>query len=324
MRSVVVTKFGGPDVLKVTDVPLPEPNASQVRIKVEACGLNYADIMQREGLYPNGPKPPYGAGFEVAGVIDEVGADATQWNIGDAVCGFCENGYSEYVVTEASRIMPKPASLDFPQAAAIPCQYLTAYHALVTLSRVKEGQFVLLQAAAGGLGTLMVQIAKNLGAKVLGTCSTDEKCQLLEELGCDFPINYSKRDFAAEAKRITGGAGCDLIVESIGGEIFDKSLRCLKPRGRLVTLGLAGKQPNTVTTLQLLTNNFTVSGFHLMAYVPDPEAMFNAVQDLEKWLAEGKLKIITRHVFPLAEAAQAQQFVAERKSTGKVVLVTAV
>lgn len=324
MRSVVVTKFGGPDVLKLTEIPLPEPNESQVRIKVEACGLNYADIMQREGLYPNGPKPPYGAGFEVAGVIDAVGADATQWNVGDAVCGFCENGYSEFVVTEASRIMPKPASLDFLQAAAIPCQYLTAYHALVTLSGLKEGQYVLLQAAAGGLGTIMVQLAKNLGAKVLGTCSSDEKCLLLEELGCDFPINYSKRDFAAEAKRLTGGAGCDLIIESIGGEIFDKSLRCLKPRGRLVALGLAGKQPNTVTTLQLLTNNFTVSGFHLMAYVGDAEAMFKAVQDLEKWLGEGKLNIITKHVFPLDQAAEAQKFVAERKSTGKVVLVTSI
>ncbi|MFA6243687.1 MAG: NADPH:quinone oxidoreductase family protein [Candidatus Hydrogenedentales bacterium] len=323
MRSIFVTKFGGPDVLKMSDAPIPEPKESQVRIKVEACGLNYADIMQREGLYPNGPKPPFGAGFDVSGVIDAVGADATEWKVGDAVCGFCENGYSDYVTTEVTRIMPKPASLDFQQAAAIPCQYLSAYHTLVTLSGVKEGQFVLLQAAAGGLGTLMVQIAKNLGAKVIGTCSTDEKCQYLEELGCDFPINYSKRDFAAEAKRITGGAGCDLIVDSIGGEIFDKSLRCLKPRGRLVAIGLAGKQPNTVTTLQLLTNNFTVSGFHLMTYVSDAEAMFRAIQDLEKWLSAGTLKIVVRHVFPLEQAAEAQKFVAERKSSGKVVLVTA-
>jgi NADPH2:quinone reductase len=316
-----VAKFGGPEVLQVTDVSVPEPRQGQVRIKVEASGINYADIMQREGLYPNGPKPPFGAGFEVAGVIDKITDEAGQWQVGDAVMGFCEDGYSEYVVTDAVRIMPKPESLDFAQASAVPCQYLTAYHALLTLSGLKEGQTVLIQAAAGGLGTLMVQVAKNMGAKVIGTCSTDEKCELLTELGCDYPMNYTKRDFVVETKRITGGVGCDLVVESVGGDVFDKSLRCIKPRGRLVTLGIASRTPGSVTTLQLLPNNLTVSGFHLTAYLADGEAMMNAVRDLHAWLGAGTLKIIVRHRFPLEEAAAAHRFVSERKSVGKVVLV---
>jgi NADPH2:quinone reductase len=277
--------------------------------------------MQREGLYPNGPKPPFGAGFEVAGVVHAVGPGDVPWKPGDAVMAFCENGYSEYVVADAARILPKPESLGFAAAAAVPCQYLTAYHALITLANLHEGQTVLLQAAAGGLGTLMVQIAKNVGATVIGTCSTEEKCELLSELGCDHPINYTKRDFAQDVKHLTNNTGCDLVVESVGGEIFDKSLRCLKTRGRLITLGVASRQPATVNSVHLLASNLTVSGFHLMAYTNDADAMANALRDLDRWLSDGKLRIVARHQFPLDSAAEAHQFVSDRKSVGKVVLV---
>jgi len=322
MKTVIVTKFGGPEVLTVQDAATPEPRLGQVRIKVHAAGLNYADIMQREGLYPNGPKPPFGAGFEVAGVVDAVGPGDTSWKTGDAVMGFCESGYSEYVVADAARLLPKPDALDFHAAGAVPCQYLTAYHALITLADLREGQTVLLQAAAGGLGTLMVQIAKNVGATVIGTCSTEEKVELLKELGCDHPLNYAKRDFAQEVKRLTNSAGCDLVVESVGGDVFDKSLRSVKTRGRLITLGVASREPATVNSVHLLASNLTVSGFHLMAYTEDAEAMGNALRDLERWLGDGKLRIIARHRFPLEAAAEAQQFVSDRKSAGKVVLTT--
>ncbi len=321
MQTVIVTKFGGPEVLDVQEAPMPEPSEGQVRIKVQASGLNYADIMQREGLYPNGPKPPFGAGFEIAGVVDAVAGEGGTWKVGDAVMGFCESGYSEYVMAESARLLPKPEALDFAAAAAVPCQYLTAYHALRTLGGLQEGQVVLLQAAAGGLGTLMVQIAKNVGATIIGTCSTQEKCDLLTELGCDHPINYTKRDFAQEVKRITGNAGCDLVVESVGGEVFDKSLRCVRTRGRLITLGLASREPATVNAVQLLAGNLTVSGFHLMAYATDLEAMGHALEDLQQWLAKGKLRIVAKHQFPLSAAAEAQQFVSDRRSVGKVVLI---
>ena len=322
MKQVVVTRLGGPEVLELRDVAVPEPGSGEVRIRVAAAGMNYADIMQREGLYPNGPQPPFGAGFEVAGTIDKAGAGVTGWKAGDAVMAFCQNGYSEYVLAPASFLLPKPVELSFEQASAIPCQYLTAYHALLTLGRLKAGQTVLVQAAAGGLGTMMVQIARNVGATVIGTCSSADKCALLRELGCQFPVNYTAEDLGARVREITAGQGCDLVIESVGGDIFGQSLHCLKSRGVLVTLGVASKNVPTVSSVELLANNWTVAGFHLMGYTTDLEAMGRALADLQSWLAGGKLTVIVRHIFPLDQAAEAQRQISDRKTVGKVVLTT--
>ncbi len=322
MKQMVVTRFGGPEVVELHEVAVPEPGAGEVRIKVAAAGMNYADIMQRDGLYPNGPQPPYGAGFEVAGLIDQVGPNVTGWNTGDTVMAFCQNGYSEYVIAPAAFLLPKPVELTFEQASAIPCQYLTAYHALLTLGRLKAGQTVLVQAAAGGLGTMLVQIASNVGATVIGTCSTAEKCTLIRDLGCHFPVNYAEEDLGTRVREITAGKGCDLIIESVGGDTFDQSLRCLKSRGVLVTLGVASKNVPTVNPVELLANNWTVAGFHLMGYTTDAEAMSDALADLQSWLADGKLAVIVRHVFPLELAAEAMRQISDRKTVGKVVLTT--
>ena len=322
MRSIVVTRYGGPEVLELQDVPIPEPGEGQVRVKVHSAGINYADIMQRKGLYIGGPKPPFGAGFEFAGTIERLGSGVKQWRGGDAVMGVCASGYSEYIVADAARVMPKPKQLDFHQAAAIPCQYLTAYHTLITLSQLHAGQTVLIHAAAGGLGTLLVQIARNIGAEVIGTCSTDEKCAYLREMGCRHPINYTACKFRKEVMRITQDDGCDLIIESVGGDVFDESLRCLKSRGRLVVLGVASGQARSVQTLYLLTHNMTVSGFHLFGYADDAVAMANAVRDLQAWLETSAITVVARHVFPLEHAAEAHQFISDRKSVGKVVLTT--
>ena len=321
MKTVVVTKFGGPEVLEVREVPVLEPGPGQIRIQVKAAGMNYADIMQREGLYPGGPKAPFGAGFEVAGLVDALGEGVTQWKIGDAVMGFCQNGYSDYVIAPAAQTLAKPEALDFHQAAAVPCQYLTAYHALLTLGRLSAGQTVLIQAAAGGLGSLMVQIARNIGATTIGTVGSNEKCALVRELGCDYPINYVTGDFVAGVKSITGGKGCDLVIESIGGDVFGQSLKCLKSRGMLVTLGVASKESPSVEAVKLLANNWIVAGMHLMGYTSDHSAMANALRHLHVWLEEGKLNFIAKDHFSLAEAAAAQQFISDRKSMGKVVLV---
>lgn len=322
MKSVIVTRHGGPEVLEVREVPVPAPGAGEVLVRVKAAGINYADIMQRHGFYPNGPTPPFGAGFEIAGVVEQLGEGVSQWSPGDEVMGFCSGGYSEFAMAPAAQLMPKPEQLNFHEAVALPCQGLTAYHALFTLGRLQEGQTVLLQAAAGGLGTLMVQMARNAGATVIGTCGTAEKNALLRELGCDHPINYNEQDFKKEVHRITGGAGCDLVIESVGGEVFDKSMRCLKPRGMLITLGLASTQPPTpVQPLDLLVHNTAVAGFHLFAYTADAAAMAKALRDFHQWILDGKLKIITKHAYPLEQAVEAQQLVAERRSTGKVALL---
>jgi len=318
MKTVIVTRYGGPEVLELREVSIPEPGPGQLRIRVRAAGLNYADIMQREGLYPNGPKAPYGAGFEVSGEIDQLGEGVANWAVGDAVMAFCQNGYSEYVIAQAVQVMPKPAELNFHQAAAIPCQYLTAYHALLTLGRLSKGQTVLIQAAAGGLGSLMVQIARNVGARVIGTCGSDEKCAFITSLGCDIAVNYTTQDFVQVVKE--NGGKCDLIIESVGGDVFEKSLLCLKSRGMLVTLGVASKDAPTVSAVKLLANNWIVAGMHLMGYTSDLAAMANAIRDLHHWLMEGKLTITAKHSFPIERAAEAQQLISDRKSTGKVVI----
>ncbi|MDQ1255687.1 MAG: Quinone oxidoreductase [Candidatus Hydrogenedentes bacterium] len=320
MKSVIATQFGGPEVLEVRDVPVPEPGEGEVLVKVKAAGVNYADIMQREGRYPGGPRPPFAVGFEIAGMVERLGPGVTEWQIGDAVMGFCTGGYSEYAIASAAGLMQKPHKMDFAHAVAIPCQYLTAYHALLTLGKLTAGETVLIQAAAGGLGTMLVQVAKNYGARVIGTCSGGDKLQVLKQISCDYPINYVEKDFVNEVKEITGGQGCSLIVESVGGEVFDKSLRCLSPRGRMITLGAACGQPGTVDALQLLFHNWTVSGFHLFAYVTDAEAMVNALRDLNEWIAGRRLTIYTNHTLPLRSAAEAHQRIQDRKTYGKVLL----
>jgi len=323
MRSMVVVRRGGPEAIELHDVPVPEPGADQALVKVHYAGINYADIMQRRGLYPGGPEAPFGAGFEISGVVEHVGEGVKQWKPGDAVMGFCSAGYSDYACADAGQLLAKPDALDFKEAAAIPCQYLTAYHALLTLGQLQSGQTVLIQAAAGGLGTFLVQVAKNVGATVIGTCSTREKCALLEPLGCDHAVNYLDQDFAEEAKRVTNGQGCELVVESVGGDVFVQSLECVKPRGRLITLGFASGKPRSVQAQFLLMNNVTVSGFHLFAYSGDRAAMMCAVRDLHEWLASGALRVVVGHTFPLEEAAEAQRLIGERKTTGKVVLAVA-
>jgi NADPH2:quinone reductase len=320
MKSIIATQYGGPEVMELRDVSIPEPNDSQIRVKVINAGVNYADIMQRLGSYIGGPHPPFGMGFEFSGVVDKVGINVTQWKQGDAVMGFCSAGYSEYVLADAARVMPKPDSIDFRQAAAVPCQYLTAYFSLVTLSQLRKGQTLLIQAAAGGLGTLLVQVAKNIGATVIGTCGSDEKRKYLNELGCDHAINYSETDFRKEVMEITQNEGCDLIIESVGGKVFDDSLRCLKQRGRIVTLGFASGKPKSIQVLYLLSHNMTISGFHLFGYSNDLAAMASAMRDFQLWMREGRLKIIVKHTFPLERAAEAHRFISDRKSMGKVVL----
>lgn len=320
MKQIRVEQHGEPEVLKVIEVDEPTPSAGEVRVAVRAAGVNYADIMQRQGLYPGGPTPPYIAGFEISGLIDAVGPGVDRWNVGDRVMGLCSGGYSEKVVVPAKSLFPVPASLSLEQAAAIPCQYLTAYHALVTLGGIREGWNVLIQAAAGGLGTQLVQIAKIKGATVIGTSGSDEKCNLVRELGCDHPVNYNTSDFRETVREVTQGKGCELIIESVGGSVFDKSLECLRPRGRLVVIGIASRQPRPVNTLNLLRDNITVSGFHLNGYLADREAMGNALRDLNQWVESGELKVIQDLRYPLEQAAQAHADIAARKTHGKVIL----
>ncbi|MCA9409856.1 MAG: NADPH:quinone oxidoreductase family protein [Candidatus Omnitrophica bacterium] len=321
MKSIIVERFGDTEVMKLEEVQDPRAGKGQIRVAIKAAGVNYADIMQRMGTYPEGPQPPYPAGFEYAGEIDQIGEGVEGWRVGDRVMGLCKmGGYSEYTVVPASQALRIPEHLGFNEAAAIPCQYFTAYHVLITLGQLQSGQTVLIQAAAGGLGTILVQIAHHLGARVIGTASTDEKCELIRDLGCDHPINYKEKKFRDEVEKITEGKGCELIVETVGGRVFDLSLRCLRPLGRLIVVGVASNDPRPVYGSYLLPHNLTVSGFHLNGYLGNAQAMKDAIQCLDVWLEKGALKFLVNHTFPLEEAAEAHRQISDRKTSGKVVL----
>ena len=325
MKAVVVTRFGPNPApcLQLQDIPVPTPQPHEVLIRVCAVGVNYADLMQRRGLYPGGPKPPYVAGMEFAGIVEKVAAVGSPHRVGDRVMGLASRSYAEFCVAEPAALFPLPAGVSMVDAAALPCQYLTAYHALHTLGRVRPGQTVLVQAGAGGLGSMLVQLAHIAGMTVLATASSDEKCEFLRGLGCDHPMNYARVPFAPEVLRITQGKGCDLVLDSVGGDVFEQSLLCVRPRGHLIVLGMASGKLRSVAALDLLFKSLTVSGLHLFSYLEETEAQAAAQASLHVWLQSGRLRPLVRHTFSLEQAAEAHQLIADRKTTGKVVLTVA-
>src|SRR5262245_28526953 len=242
MKQVWIPRTGGPEVLEVREPPDPEPGAGQVRIRVAAAGLNFADTVARIGLYPDAPKLPAVMGYEVSGTIDKVGAGANA-AVGTRVLAFTRfGGQSEVVVVPAQAAIPIPDGLSFEKAAAIPVVYTTAWVMLVWLGNVRPGEKVLVHAAAGGVGTAALQICRVKGAEVIGTASRSKHARL-KELGIAHAIDYTTEDFEVEVKRITGGRGVDIVLDAVGGESLARSYRCLAPLGRLFTFGASGFAP---------------------------------------------------------------------------------
>jgi len=313
MRAVQVKGFGGVDQLELVELPDPQPQPGQVRIRVEASGLNYADVMQREGLYPGGPKPPFIPGLEAAGVVEA----GDSLPAGSRVMAMSANGcHAEQVCVSSSVCIPFPDSMSFVEAAAFPVQYLTAYHALTTCGRATAGQTVLIHAAAGGVGTAAVQIAKLLGLHVIGTASSDEKRRRVLDLGADRAFSYEEFD-----EKLTGKNAPNLILEMVGGEIFQRSLAILPSLGTLVVYGAASKQVQSVDTLKLLFSSHAVVGLHLNAIFERPQLLGESFKQLLSWIEQGKLKMQVGHVLPLAEIREAHELISSRESYGKIVLV---
>ena len=322
MKVAEVTEFGDSDTLEITDEEKPEPGTGEVRIEVRAAGINFADIMQRRGHYQGGPEPPYVPGMEVAGVVDAVG-DGVGRSVGDEVMGFVEEGgYAEYAIANAAGLFDIPSGMSFSEGAGFAVQFLTAHNCLFEWGDLTEDEQVLIHAAAGGVGTAAVQLASNAGAEVFGTASTDEKLSLAEELGCDHPIQYTETDFVEAVNDATDGDGVDLVLDGIGGETTTESLKALSHFGRMVSFGAASGEPGQPNTADLLFNNHTVIGYHLgQAMYRDPGRVMAAVPNLTEQLETGALEVIVGHEFDLSEAAEAHQFIEDRKSSGKVVLV---
>ncbi|MGQ3411347.1 quinone oxidoreductase family protein [Natrinema sp. LN54] len=322
MKAIEVESYGDSDELSVVDVPTPEPDAGEVRIDIESAGINFADIMQRRGHYPDGPDAPYVPGMEAAGTVDAVGDGVEDLSEGDRVVGMLDTGgYAEYVTAAADLLFPIPEAMSFDEAAGFPVQFLTAHACLFEWGGLEEGESVLVQAAAGGVGTAAVQLASNAGAEVFGTASTREKLDLAADLGCDHPINYTETDFREVVEAETDGEGVDLVLESVGDDVFERSLDAMTHFGRMVTYGVASGVPAEVSNQRLLFENKTVKGFHLgQASMHDPSRVMQAVPELTEGLAGGDLEIILGESFALEDAADAHQYIEARKSSGKVVL----
>ena len=321
MRAAQVTEFGDRDVLEVTDVETPEPESGEVRIEVKAAGINFADIMQRRGHYQGGPEPPYIPGLEVAGVIDEVG-DGVGREVGDEVVCMVDGigGYSEYAIVNAMGLFDIPEGLSFEAAAGFPVQYLTAQNCLHEWGGLESDESVLIHAAAGGVGTAAVQIAREAGAEIFGTASTQEKLDKAASLGCDHTINYEEEDFVEAVKEKTD-YGVDLVLDGVGGETTSRSLDALKEFGRMVVFGAACGEPGRPRTDNILFANQKIIGYHLgRGLNRKPMKVLASVDELSEMLAEGKLEVQFDRAFDLEDVADAHEYVESRQSMGKVVI----
>jgi synaptic vesicle membrane protein VAT-1 len=342
VRAVVQTGTGGPEVLQVQERPDPPVGLGEVRIAVRAAGINFADTMARVGLYPDAPKPPCVMGYEVAGEVESVGDGVTGLKPGDrVVAGTRFGGQAEMVSVPEGQVLPLADRLSFEQGAAIPVNYSTAYCGLVVMGGLKEGERVLIHAAAGGVGTAAVQIARILGAEVFGTASAS-KHDAIRELGVSHPIDYRSQDFEHEVTRITGGEGIDLAFDAQGPRSFRKDYRLLRPGGRLVMYGLSeastgqGRsiprligsiaQMPTATfpwwkSLGMMNENKGVFGLNMLAWWDEEGSIERITGPLIDQIEEGGLEPIVAESFPFDRAGEAHQFIAERRNIGKVVLV---
>ncbi len=320
MKAIVFDKIGGPEVMKIAEVPKPEVKPGMVLLKVRAAGINFADTLFRQGQYLMQPKLPDTPGLEGSGEIEAVGAGVTNLKVGQRVAALGSKMYAEYALAPAAQVIPLPDSIGFAEGAAFPIQVLTAWHMLHTSHKTAPGQTVLVHSAAGGVGIVAVQIAKAAGARVIGTVSNDSKFALVKEHGADDVINYVTNDFATEANRLTGGRGVDLILDAVGATTMEKGLTCLAPFGHLILYGRAGGPPEPLNLFKLFEKSTKVSGFVLYTVTAVPEVMRRGIEESFKLMAEGKLKLVIGKSFPLAAAAEAHRFMESRNSTGKLIL----
>jgi NADPH2:quinone reductase len=321
MEAIEVTDFGDRDVLTAAEREAPEPDAGEVRVAIEAIGVNFADVMQRRGNYPGGPQPTYVPGMEAAGTIDAVG-EGVDREVGERVVAMTNEAYAEYTTASVDALFDVPEGMGFEEAAGFPVQFLTAHNTLFEWGGLTEGESVLIHAAAGGVGTAATQLASRIGAETFGTASTEAKLDLAAELGLDHTIQYTETDFAEAVNEATDGEGVDLVLDGVGGGTTQKSLSCLTDFGRMTVYGAASGEPGRPDTGTLLFNNHTVIGYHLgQAIERVPGRVLGAVPNLTGALTSGDLEVIVGETFPLAEAEAVHAHIEERESSGKVVLV---
>jgi NADPH2:quinone reductase len=321
MKAIQVQKTGGPEVLTLVDLPVPKAKSNEAVVKIAASGVNFIDVYFREGRYP--ATTPFTDGQEAAGTVTEVGSDVKSVKVGDRVAYSNVMGtYAEYAAVPADRLVRVPDKITDQQAAAAMLQGMTAHYLINTTYPLKKGETALIHAAAGGVGLLLVQMAKNIGAHVIGTAGTEEKAKLAREAGADEVIVYATQDFEAETKRLTGGKGVHVVYDGVGKSTFEKGLNVLRPRGYMVLFGGAsGPVPPFDPIVLSQKGSLFVTRPSLIHYVALREELEQRSGDVFAMIAAGKLKLRISQTYKLEEVQQAHRDLEGRKTTGKILLV---
>jgi len=336
MRQVWITKAGAPKVLQVREAPDPTPKPGELRVRVRASGINFADLMARVGLYPDAPKLPCVVGYEVSGVVDALGEGTTGFAIGDRVMAMCRfGGYSDVIALPSSLALKMPDRMSFETGAAFPVVYVTAYNIMLFTGHLRRKSSVLIMSAAGGVGLAAIQIAKTRECTIFGSAAVS-KHAFLKEQGCHHVLD-SSRDFVEQARAVVGDRGIDLILDPVGGKSWTRSYELLSPCGRLVAFGLSavagGNTRNWLTALssvlsvkswspmQLMGDNKTISGTNMAHLFSRPDLVEPQLEDLVRMYERGELEPHVDRTFSFDEAAAAHQYIHDRKARGKVLLV---
>lgn len=337
MKQIVIPKYGGVNVFRIEEKPDPKPGAGEVGIRVKASGINFADILARQGLYPDAPKLPMVVGYEVSGVVESVEENADPNLIGKEVVALTRfHGYSNFVVVPVGRVFEKPPSLSFEQAAAIPVNYLTAYQLLIVMGSLQKGESVLIHNVGGGVGLAALDVAKNVGAVTYGTASSG-KHDFLKKRGLSYAIDYRTEDWPAKLKELTGGNGVELIIDPLGGSNWKKSYKSLRATGRLGMFGIStvtesgvgGRLRILKVVLQmpwfnpviLMNSNKSVYGVNLGRLWHEGEKLRGWLQIILRGVKEGWVQPHVDQAFPFDEIGEAHTHIETRKNIGKVVIV---
>ncbi len=319
MRAIQISKTGGPEVLEFVDIPAPKPAVGQVLVKIAASGVNFIDTYLREGRYP--AALPFIPGQEAAGTVLETGEGVSKFVVGDRVAWTGVRGtYAEIACPPAAELLKIPATMKLEDAAAVLTLGLTALYLAHDTYAIQRGDTVLVHAGAGGVGLLLTQIAKALGARVITTVSTEEKAALSREAGADHVILYTQENFAEAVKKFTGGEGLPVVYDSVGKTTFEDSLKCLRPRGLMALYGASSGAVPPMDPIRLMAGSLYLTRPTLKDYVTPRAELERRAADIFGWVASGKLKVRIGHKYKLEDAAQAHRDLEGRKTTGKVLL----
>jgi NADPH:quinone reductase len=321
MKAIRIEKNGGPEVLTLADAPVPEPKPNEAVVKIAASGVNFIDVYFREGRYP--ASLPITLGQEAAGTVTAVGSDVRNVNVGDRVAyASVQGSYAELAAVPAERLVIVPDGIDLKIAAAVMLQGMTAHYLVHSTYPLRAGETAIVHAAAGGVGLLLVQLAKSIGARVIGTAGSQEKAQLARDAGADAVIVYTETDFETEAKRLLGGRGADVIYDGVGKSTFDADLELLRPRGTLALFGASSGAVPPFDPIKLSQKgSLFLTRPTLGHYIAKREELEQRAGDLFTAIAAGKLHVRVHREYALAEAAQAHRDLEGRKTTGKLLLV---